>query len=166
MLRWYVNCSGTCDKAGIKANYYGISDCKRAAAIPGRGDKACSFGCMGFGSCVAACKFDAIHVEHGVAIVDKEKCVACGKCAEECPNGLIELIPYDAKWSVACSNKDKGPKVMSVCDTGCIGCGLCEKTCKFDAIHVENNIAHIDQSKCKGCGACAAKCPKKVILAH
>ena len=55
---------------------------------------------------------------------------------------------------------------MSVCDTGCIGCGLCEKTCKFDAIHVENNIAHIDQSKCKGCGACAAKCPKKVILAH
>lgn len=162
----YVKCSGTCDKAGIKANYYGISDCKRAAAIPGRGDKACSFGCMGFGSCVAACKFDAIHVEHGVAIVDKEKCVACGKCAEECSNGLIELIPYDAKWSVACSNKDKGPKVMSVCDTGCIGCGLCEKTCKFDAIHVENNIAHIDQSKCKGCGACAAKCPKKVILAH
>ena len=162
----YVKCSGTCDKAGIKANYYGISDCKRAAAIPGRGDKACSFGCMGFGSCVAACKFDAIHVEHGVAIVDKEKCVACGKCAEECPNGLIELVPYDAKWAVACSNKDKGPKVMAVCDTGCIGCGLCEKTCKFDAIHVENNIAHIDQSKCKGCGACAAKCPKKVILAH
>ena len=32
----YVKCSGTCDKAGIKANYYGISDCKRAAAIPGR----------------------------------------------------------------------------------------------------------------------------------
>ena len=29
----YVKCSGTCDKAGIKANYYGISDCKRAAAI-------------------------------------------------------------------------------------------------------------------------------------
>ena len=27
----YVKCSGTCDKAGIKANYYGISDCKRAA---------------------------------------------------------------------------------------------------------------------------------------
>ena len=81
----YVKCSGTCDKAGIKANYYGISDCKRAAAIPGRGDKACSFGCMGFGSCVAACKFDAIHVEHGVAIVDKEKCVNCGMCKKVCP---------------------------------------------------------------------------------
>ena len=71
----YVKCAGTCDKAGIKANYYGISDCKRATAIPGRGDKACSFGCLGFGSCVSACQFDAIHVEHGVAVVDKEKCV-------------------------------------------------------------------------------------------
>ena len=72
----FVKCNGTCDKAGLKANYYGISDCKRAAAIPGRGDKACSFGCMGFGSCVAACQFDAIHVVDGVAVVDKEKCVA------------------------------------------------------------------------------------------
>lgn len=162
----FVKCAGTCEKAGIKANYYGIADCKRAAAIPGRGDKACSFGCMGFGSCVETCQFDAIHVKQGIAVVDKEKCVACGKCIEECPNGLIELVPYDAKWAVSCSNKDKGPKVMAVCDTGCIGCGLCEKNCNFDAITIENNVAHIDQSKCKGCGLCAQKCPKKVIVAH
>ena len=83
----FVKCAGTCEKAGIKANYYGIADCKRAAAIPGRGDKACSFGCMGFGSCVEACQFDAIHVKQGIAVVDKEKCVACGKSIEECPNG-------------------------------------------------------------------------------
>ena len=162
----FVKCAGTCDKAGIKANYYGIADCKRAAAIPGRGDKACSFGCLGFGSCVAACQFDAIHVENGIAVVNKEKCVACGKCIEECPNGLIELVPYEAKYAVSCSNKDKGPKVMAVCDTGCIGCGLCAKQCEAGAITVENNIAHIDQSKCTGCGKCAEKCPKKVIMAH
>jgi len=162
----YVKCAGTCEKAGIKANYYGISDCKRAAAIPGRGDKACSFGCMGLGSCVSACQFDAIHVKGGIAVVNKDNCVACGKCIEECPNGLIELVPYEAKWAVSCSNKDKGPAVMKVCDTGCIGCGICAKTCNFDAITVENNVAHIDQSKCKGCGLCAQKCPKKVIIAH
>lgn len=162
----FVKCNGTCDKAGLKANYYGISDCKRAAAIPGRGDKACSFGCMGFGSCVAACQFDAIHVVNGVAVVDKEKCVACGKCAEECPNHLIEMVPYDASYGVACSNQDKGPKVMAVCDTGCIGCGLCVKQCESGAVTVENNVAHIDQSKCTGCGKCAQKCPKKIILAH
>ena len=162
----FVKCNGTCDKAGLKANYYGISDCKRAAAIPGRGDKACSFGCMGFGSCVAACQFDAIHVVNGVAVVDKEKCVACGKCAEECPNHLIEMVPYDASYGVACSNQDKGPKVMAVCDTGCIGCGLCARQCESGAVTVENNVAHIDQSKCTGCGKCAEKCPKKIILAH
>lgn len=162
----FVKCNGTCDKAGLKANYYGISDCKRAAAIPGRGDKACSFGCMGFGSCVAACQFDAIHVVDGVAVVDKEKCVACGKCAEECPNHLIEMVPYDASYGVACSNQDKGPKVMAVCDTGCIGCGLCVRQCESGAVTVENNVAHIDQNKCTDCGKCAEKCPKKIILAH
>ena len=25
---------------------------------------------------------------------------------------------------------------MKVCSNGCIGCKMCEKTCKFDAIHV------------------------------
>ena len=29
---------------------------------------------MGFGSCVKACQFGAIHVEDGIAVVDKEKC--------------------------------------------------------------------------------------------
>ena len=52
---------------------------------------------------------------------------------------------------------------MSACKVGCIGCKMCEKTCKFDAIKVENNIARIDYSKCIGCGACAMKCPKKII---
>ncbi len=52
---------------------------------------------------------------------------------------------------------------MEVCASGCIGCGICEKTCKFDAIHVVDNIAHIDYDKCKNCGMCAMKCPKKVI---
>ena len=160
----YVKCSGTCDKAGIKANYYGISDCKRAAAIPGRGDKACSFGCMGFGSCVAACKFDAIHVEHGVAVVDKEKCKACGKCVAACPKHLIELVPYKAKHIVQCSSKDKGKDVMKACSVGCIGCHLCEKNCPKDAVHVIDNVAYIDQEKCVGCGICAQKCPKKIIL--
>ena len=160
----FVKCNGTCDKAGLKANYYGISDCKRAAAIPGRGDKACSFGCMGFGSCVAACQFDAIHVVDGVAVVDKEKCVACGKCVAACPKHLIELVPYTAEHLVQCSSHDKGPAVKKVCEAGCIGCTLCTRQCESDAIHMENNVAVIDYSKCTNCGKCAAKCPAKVII--
>ena len=160
----FVKCNGTCDKAGLKANYYGISDCKRAAAIPGRGDKACSFGCMGFGSCVAACQFDAIHVVDGVAVVDKEKCVACGKCVAACPKHLIEIVPYDQKHLVKCNSQDKGKAVMQACTAGCIGCKMCEKVCESDAVHVVDNIAHIDPEKCTNCGKCAEKCPKKIIL--
>ena len=121
---------------------------------------------MGYGSCVKACAFDAIHVIDGVAQVDKEKCKACGKCVATCPRHLIELIPYDAKQVVKCASKDKGKDVMSVCQTGCIGCMMCTKQCEFGAITVENNIAHIDYDKCTGCGKCAEKCPKKIIHAH
>ena len=74
---------------------------------------------------------------------------------------LAELLP---KYRVACSSNDMGKDVKAACDTGCIGCKICEKQCQFDAIHVENNLAKIDYEKCKGCGACAAKCPSKIIL--
>ncbi|MDQ9827084.1 4Fe-4S binding protein, partial [Acinetobacter sp. 163] len=49
------------------------------------------------------------------------------------------------------------------CDNGCIGCKKCEKTCKFDAVHVENNVAFIDPEKCKNCGMCAKECPTGAI---
>ena len=99
-----------------------------------------------------------------IAHVDKEKCVACGKCVEACPKHLIELIPYDTKHVVKCSSKDKGKDVMKACSVGCIGCHLCEKNCPSDAVHVVDNVAYIDQEKCTGCGICAEKCPKKIIL--
>ena len=162
----FVKCSGTCDKTERKYNYYGINDCRKAVMVPGAGDKLCSYGCMGFGSCVDACQFDAIHVVDGVAVVDKEKCVACGKCVSTCPKALIELIPYKAPQAVACSSKDKGKDVRVACKTGCIGCMICTKQCETGAITVTDNLAKIDYEKCNGCGKCAEKCPQKIIVAR
>ena len=159
----FVKCTGTCDKTKVQYNYYGVDDCKKVSVVPGAGEKACTYGCMGYGSCVKACAFDAIHVVDGVAVVDKEKCVACGKCVSSCPNHLIELVPYKAEHLVQCSSHDKGKDVKSVCESGCIGCTLCTKQCEFDAIHMENNLAVIDYEKCTNCGKCAEKCPVKVI---
>lgn len=159
----FVKCAGTCDQASNKYHYVGEQDCRRAVMVPGRGDKACSHGCLGLGSCVEACAFDAISIVDGIAKVDKEKCVACGKCVSTCPNGVINLIPYDSSYAVQCNSKDKGKEVMSVCKVGCIGCSLCVKQCEFGAVTVENNIAWIDGTKCTGCGKCAEKCPKKII---
>ena len=162
----FVKCSGTCDKTERKYNYYGINDCRKAVMVPGAGDKLCSYGCLGFGSCVDACQFDAIHVVDGVAVVDREKCVACGKCVAACPKALIELIPDKAPQAVACNSKDKGKDVRVACKTGCIGCMICVKQCESGAITVTDNLAKIDYTKCNGCGKCAAKCPQKIIVAR
>ncbi len=160
----FVKCAGTCEKAKTQYEYTGIEDCVMAASAPGGGPKACSYGCTGFGSCVKACPFDAIHVENGIAKVDKDACKACGKCITACPKNLIEFVPYEQKHLVQCSSKDKGKDVKAVCSTGCIGCGICAKNCPVEAVKVENNIAHIDPEKCTNCGICAQKCPVKVIL--
>ena len=158
----HVLCNGGCN-AKDNFEYRGVKDCLAATKVCGGDAKACRYGCFGFGSCVAACKFDAIHVENGVAVVDKEKCTNCGACREACPRKLIVEVPYKQKVFVNCSNKDKGPAVTKVCANSCIACGMCERTCKFDAIHVVDNVAVIDYSKCKNCTMCAKACPRNAI---
>jgi len=160
----YVRCAGDCDSTRQKYNYVGNMNCIDAASIPGGGGKACSYGCLGYGTCVNVCDFNAIEIVNGIAKVDKEKCVACGKCVAACPKKLIELIPYEAKYVVKCSSKDRGKDVKNACDKGCIGCGLCAKNCEYESIEFKDNIAHIDQTKCQSCGVCMEKCPVKAIL--
>ena len=160
----FVKCAGTCDKTQKDYEYTGNEDCASMMFVPNGGPKACNYGCLGFGSCVKACQFDAIHVVDGVAVVDKEKCVACGKCVATCPKGLIQIVPYNAEHLVQCSSHDKGKDVKAACQAGCIGCTLCTKQCESDAIHMDNNLAVIDYEKCTNCGKCAEKCPVKVIL--
>lgn len=159
-----VKCAGTCEKTSVQYEYYGTRDCETMAFVPGGGAKKCKDGCLGYGSCVKACLFDAIHIVNGVAVVDREQCKACGKCVLACPKHLIELIPYETDHFVQCSSKEKGKAVMQSCETGCIGCKKCEKVCPSGAVTVENNVAHIDPEKCTNCGACAEVCPRKIIF--
>lgn len=160
----FVRCRGDKERTRMDYEYSGIEDCRMLSFVPNGGPKSCNYGCLGFGSCVDACPFDAVHVVNGVAVVDKEACKACGKCIAVCPKNLITLIPYDAKHVVACSSREKGPATIKACDVGCIACQLCKKNCPADAVIIEDFHATIDQEKCIGCGACKEKCPKKVII--
>ena len=157
-----VLCSGACGKAKLQYRYEGTKSCIAADKMGG-GDKLCAFGCIGLGTCVEACQFDALHIVNGVAMVDHTKCGGCGACASVCPKKLITLLPVQSEYFVACSSKEKGAVTRRECDAGCIGCGICAKLCPEGAITVTDFVAHIDQSKCKRCGICAAKCPRKVI---
>ena len=159
----HVLCNG-----GVNATknfeYRGVEDCLAATKVCGGNVLECKYGCFGFGSCVEVCQFDAIHIGANVAaVVDKEKCTNCGACREACPRKLIKEVPYKQKVFVDCSNKNKGPAVTKVCANSCIACGMCERTCKFDAIHVVDNVAVIDYSKCKNCTMCAKACPRNAI---
>ncbi len=159
----YVHCLGTCDQAVEKGQYFGMEDCRAAAAIPGGGSKACSYGCKGLGSCVRACQFGAIYVKDGVAVVDRSKCFGCGACVAVCPNHLIEIIPDDATYLVGCGNKDKAKAVKEVCKVGCLGCTLCVKQCESGSITMDAGLAVLNPETCTGCGKCAEKCPAKII---
>ena len=157
-----VLCSGDCNATESKFVFQGVQSCKAANRFY-NGSEVCTHGCLGFGDCAKVCPQNAIVVKDGLARIDKTKCIGCGLCTKVCPDKLIVLRDIDKKIDVCCSSTDVGKIVRSVCKSGCIGCKLCEKKCENDAIHVENNLARIDYSKCTACGKCAAACPAKVI---
>ena len=167
-----VRCSGEkhYDKDGnltsgarVKAEYEGFKDCLAASKVGGNGPLSCKFGCLGFGTCVKACKYGAMSVKDGVAHVDEDLCVGCMACAEVCPRHLIVPVEPDRNVVIACASLAKGAVTTRGCTTGCIGCGLCKKICPKDAITIERNLASIDYSKCDNCGMCATVCPKHLI---
>ncbi|HVO84665.1 MAG TPA: 4Fe-4S binding protein, partial [Syntrophobacteria bacterium] len=51
------------------------------------------------------------------AIIDKEKCVACGACVDACPQGAITVAEEIAQV-----------------DDRCNLCGLCVDACTYEAI--------------------------------
>ncbi len=158
----HIRCHGSNEFANKKYIYYGMNDCAAANRLLG-GYMTCQYGCLGFGNCVKKCPEGAIHIENGVAKVDRERCIGCGVCLQACPKGVIELLPKDSAILVSCSNKDKGARTREACNIGCIGCKICEKNCPEGAIHVNGNVSVIDYEKCIGCGICAEKCPRKII---
>ncbi len=158
-----VRCSGRISNTDLIMDFEGHPTCAACNSFF-QGRKGCSHACLGFGDCVEVCKYDAIKIVDGLAVIDRAKCVGCGMCARLCPNHLIDIIPASSTVYVGCMSTDKGAFTRKVCKAGCIGCKKCEKVCPEGAVTVVDNMAHIDPAKCTNCGLCAEACPRKVII--
>lgn len=125
-----VSCAGGDRESPPRASYLGVKDCFAAHAIAG-GPKSCPHGCLGLGSCIEACPFDAIVATgNGLVMVNEVACTGCGQCVEACPRGVIRMVPRKRKVHVLCVNPDKAREVKAVCTVGCTGCKICAKQSK------------------------------------
>lgn len=158
----YVRCQGGRDQAKQKFQYEGQMTCKDAQLVGG-GPKMCTYGCLGYGTCEAACSFKAITMVNGLPMINRELCTGCGNCATQCPRHIIEIIPLSSNYHVNCISQDKGKAVKEACKVGCIGCGLCVRQCEQGAIQIQDNHALIKYELCISCGRCEEKCPTKAI---
>lgn len=170
-MKAVVMCAGTNEVAKRLGIYEGLHDC-RAAHLLGAAEKICPYGCIGIGTCIEFCPFDAIVQGDGTVFVDAVKCTGCGNCLDACPRDLFELIPAGHQVYVACASHDSAKKVRSYCSVGCVSCQACihkvvkEKVrgCPEDAIEYIDGLAHIDHDKCTQCWECVEMCRTKTIL--
>ena len=157
-----VICQGDNQKAQLKYRYLGLEDCAAAQKIAG-GPKACPGGCLGLGSCLRACPFDAIEMTvDGLAVISREKCTGCRKCLAVCPRDVIRMTPYESTVHVLCNSHDKGAVVRKYCQVGCIGCHICHKTVP-EAYKIENFLATVVYGQDSESFEAIAKCPTKCI---
>ncbi len=86
--------------------------------------------------------------------VDKQEYAICICCRDGCIP-TVSTLDYNLNGLV------KGDKYATLITENCIGCGLCQEVCSFDAIVLES-VAKINQHKCFGCGQCLT-CPNGAI---
>ncbi len=144
--------------------YGGFQSC-RIAAYYSSGGNACEYNCMSLGDCFQICQFGAITHTRGLTpSIDPQVCTGCGKCVRECPKQVIRLVPVSARAHVACSSRDRGAVVRSICPVGCITCLQCVKACPHQAIEHREGLIEIDYAACTACGECIRICPRGIIV--
>ncbi len=52
--------------------------------------------------------------------------------------------------------------MLQIDEDACIGCGVCEENCAFDAIHVVDGVARVNDN-CTLCGSCVENCEVEAL---
>ena len=163
-----IRCGAKTDQKLGMVPYEGVETCVEANVVGVT--QACIYGCLGYGDCVGACTFDALHMIEDRPVVNYDNCTGCGACVKVCPRDLIEMIPFKqaVMLVVACANKEPTKAVRAVCKVGCIGCKLCERFAG-DVFTVANNVASINYENNAGeetedIKKVLDKCPAEVLM--
>ncbi len=119
-------------------------------------DGSISDDCIGCGICSEICPTDAITLHRGDISVDLDKCIFCQSCGIYCPTDAIPKTTMDKKVI------DGGFNCID--QVSCIHCGLCFKTCSYDAIYKNDGNYYVDDEKCVYCGACKNACPANSFI--
>lgn len=89
-------CAGVCSKGIIsmipQESLAAVFCSSRARGADAR--KACKNACIGCKKCEKVCPSEAISVKNNLAVIDYEKCTACGACAEACPTGCLRRTSF------------------------------------------------------------------------
>jgi len=142
-----------------------VFDVARAVDLPiigvggvSKGSDAIEFfmvGASAVGVCTAA-------ILKGPQVFGK---IACGveKWLDEHGYGSVEEVRGLAirRWEERAFRTGHAPPELDV-DT-CTGCGLCQASCVYDAIHVVDEKATLTPEKCYGCGLCVTRCPVRAL---
>jgi len=156
-------CAGGSNVARRRAHYDGIESCGAAAQVAG-GGKSCFWGCLGHADCADVCDFDAIHMsEHGLPVVDEEKCTACGDCVAACPKDLFSLQPANRRLWVACKSLDAGDEITADCAVACTACGRCAADAP-GLITMQQNLPVIDYERDHATRKPIQRCPTGAIV--
>ncbi|MCF8027641.1 MAG: RnfABCDGE type electron transport complex subunit B [Desulfobacteraceae bacterium] len=119
-------------EAAIKYDYQGLSNCQAAALLYG-GMKVCHIGCLGLGSCMHACPFDAITMsDRGLPVVDEEKCTGCGTCERVCPKHIIKLSSVTRRILREYTTDDCTTPCQRMCPAGINISGYIERVSRGD----------------------------------
>ena len=124
-----------CDKC--EDNVYEVSDQCR--------------GCVAR-SCMTVCPKGAISIgKDGKTVIDKEKCIKCGRCKAACPYDAIahKIRPCAQACGVKAISSDALERA-SIDPKKCVGCGQCMVSCPFGAIADKSQIFQLIQAMKKG----------------
>ena len=102
-------------------------------------------------SCQKVCPKGAISFENGKSVIDQDKCIKCGKCANACSYNAI--IHMDRPCAASCGMDAIGsdePGRAVINQDKCVACGQCLVACPFGAIADKGQIFQVVQSILKG----------------